>query len=78
MAISEKGSLKGYKLSIWWNKNKDTIKTLLASGCAIAVFFLPQIPDVTTSAGAAVLSGAVVKLLIDTVDFWLSDVEIKK
>jgi hypothetical protein len=74
--ISPSGSLKGYKFKVWLKKNKETIKMLVSGAVGIGVFFLPQLPDVATSAAAASVATGVTKLAADTVDFWISDVEL--
>lgn len=74
--ISKSGSLKGYKLKVWLKKNKDTLKALVSASVGIGVFFLPSIPDPGTSAAAAGISAIIIKLFADTIDFWISDVEI--
>lgn len=74
--ISKSGSLKGYKLKIWLKKNKETIKMLVSAAVGVGVFFLPQIPDPGTSAAAGSVATILTKLAADTVDFWISDVEI--
>lgn len=75
--VSKTASMKGYKFNIWWSKNKETIKILLASGVAVGLFFLPQIRDATASAAIGAAGGAVSKLLFDTLDFYFSEVKIE-
>lgn len=74
--ISKSGSLKGYKLKVWLKRNKETIKNLCIAGVGVAIFFLPQIRDPGMSAAAASISAIITKLVADTLDFWISDVEI--
>jgi hypothetical protein len=76
MGLSKAGSMKGYKLKIWLKKNKETIKALIVAGVGVSIFFLPQIKDPAWSAGAGSLAAIITKLIADTVDFWISDVEI--
>lgn len=74
--VSPSMSIKGYKFSVWWSKNKETIKTLLSAGVAIVLFFLPQIKDVSASAAVGVMGGAIAKLLFDTLDFYFNEVKL--
>ena len=74
--ISKAGSFKGYKFKIWLKKNKETLKMLASGAVGVGIFFLPQIPDPATSAAAAGMATAFTKLIVDAVDFKISDVEI--
>lgn len=75
--ISPAGSMKGYKFRIWWNKNKETIKIMLSAGVGLAMMFLPNIPSVQASIVTGGVSTAVSKLVFDTLDFWITPVNLE-
>lgn len=78
MGISKSGSMKGYKFKEWLKRNKETVKALIVAGVGVSVFFLPQIESPAVSAGAGSIAAIITKLVADSFDFWVSDVEIKK
>jgi hypothetical protein len=73
---SESMSFKGYKFKIWLKKNKETIKMLASAAIGVGVFFLPQIESAAASAAAASAATLISKLAADTVDFWISEVDL--
>lgn len=74
---SESLSFRGWKFKVWLKRNKETVKNLIVAGVGISVFFLPQVEDVALSAALASLSSIVAKLVTDSFDFWVSEVELK-
>lgn len=75
--ISKKYSFKGYRFYTWLNRNKNTIKILLTTAVGVTVFFIPAIKDPGLSAAAAAGSAAISKLIVDSFDFWISEVTVK-
>jgi len=75
---SKSGSLKGYKFNIWLKKNKDTIKNLASGAMGLLTFIVAPIQNPALAAGAGVVTATLTKLVVDGIDFWISDVEIKE
>ncbi len=75
-AVSPPGSFEGYSLRVWLSRNKGYLKALVSVAFGIVTTFLPQIKDTNLSiaAGSAVSLG--LKLALDALDFWLSDVAV--
>lgn len=76
--ISPSGSLKGYKFKEFCVRTKGTFKVFLMAVVAVLLFFIPQIRSVEMSAAVATAGAAFTKWIADLIDFWLTDVEIKK
>jgi len=64
-------SFKGYKFSVWLDKNKGTIKTIISAGLGVAAFFIPTITSPALSAAVGAGTASISKLLLDTFDYWL-------
>jgi len=75
--VSPAGSVKGYSLRVWLEKNKGYIKALVSVGFAAVTAMLPQIKNVNLSIAAASAVGIVSKLALDALDFWLTAVPIE-
>jgi len=67
MKISTKFSFAGWDWKKWLKGNKEATKLLVS---AIFGFWVPGSPEMK------VLAGAVLKLVLDTIDFWVSEVEL--
>ena len=74
MYMSKKGSFKGYSLKTWVRKNKDSIKKLLSGFCGIVALTQPNNLYIQLMFGIG--AGYVTKLMLDSIDFYLSEVEI--
>lgn len=75
MATSQQYSFKGWKFSIWLERNKDNIKLLLVAVGGIAVYYINSLPapwNVLTS-GIATVGG---KLILDTLEFFMTTVKL--
>ena len=74
--ISKAGSLKGYSFKVWFARNKDVFKTILIGVTALATYFSTQgVPQWAQIALTGILP-FIVKLAIDAIDFWTTDVKI--
>lgn len=74
MGISKAGSMKGYSLKVWIVKNKDTLKYLLMGVSGVMANI--SIDSVIWKWVATVVVPVLVKLGIDAIDFWTSEVKI--
>lgn len=75
--ISPKFSLKGWALKAWIVKNKDYIKTLGSALGGIAAYYMNIVPQPWNILIAALVA-IVGKIALDTLDFWSSEVQLKK
>lgn len=75
--ISAAGSMKGWQFLVWLRRNKDNLKLLAASLGGIATTYLGQLPAPwnVVIGGIAVVLG---KLVLDGIEFFLTDVELQK
>lgn len=75
--ISPAGSMKGYKFSVWFDRNKNNIKNLLMGVSALVTYFStlnnPQWLNILLTAIIPVL----LRLIIDALDFYSSDVRLE-
>jgi hypothetical protein len=76
MGISVSGSIKGYSLKTWLKRNKESLKVVIMATAGIIAFFSMQYLPIPIQASISALIAMAVKMGIDAVDFWLSDVEI--
>ena len=76
MKISKSGSMVGWNFWTWLKRNKDTIKAILVICVSVGTYYAtPNLPQGVIIAGAG-FSGLATKLVVDTIDFWISDVEL--
>ena len=75
MAISKAGSMKGWNFIEWLKKNKSSLKMIVEAASGIATAFVANLPPVWKIA-AGTLVVAVVKIALDTLDFYTSDVKL--
>ena len=68
--------MKGYKLKIWARKNKDSIKTLISATIGILVVSFPTNPILQVMFGLGSATGT--KLILDSVDFYISKVQLNE
>jgi hypothetical protein len=61
-------SFVGWNWKLWLKGNKEAFKLVLS---ALFGLWIPVTPELK------LLSGAVLKLFLDTVDYWVSEVETK-
>lgn len=67
--ISKTGSLKGYKVSAYWKKNKKYAKIIVATAVGLLVPLNPALKVIVIP---------VTHLIISGIDFYLSDVGFQK
>jgi hypothetical protein len=70
--ISKAGSMKGYSFKTWLARNKDTLKYLLMAVSGVATNMI--IEDVKLKWIATIAVPVLIKLVIDAIDFYSSDV----
>ena len=75
-SVSPAGSLKGYSLSAWFIKNKDTFKYLLMGISAILANMSTNNIAPIWSWSITIASPIVIKLAIDALDFFGSEVKL--
>jgi hypothetical protein len=78
MGISKAGTMTGWKLKTWAQKNKETIKLIIVASIGVATYVIANEIPVgwrEALAGIVTLFG---KLAADSFDFWISDVQIPK
>jgi hypothetical protein len=75
--ISPKWSMRGWAIKTWLVKNKDYIKTLGGAISGIIAFYMNIVPQPWNLLLAAV-SAIVGKMILDTLDFWSSEVQLKR
>jgi hypothetical protein len=66
--ISKGFSLSGWKLGKWLKGNKEAAKIVVSAGFGL---WIPADPALK------VLAGAVLKLVLDTIDFYASEVKLE-
>lgn len=67
-------SLKGWSWRVWLSRNKGPIKTLLSLLFAVLSSQIESVQVPEVKAALAVLVGLGSRLLLDVLDFWLSEV----
>ena len=72
--ISESGSMKGYSFNVWLARNKDTLKYLLMALSGVASN--AAIDNLYWKWAATVAVPVLVKLGVDAIDFYTSDVKL--
>ncbi|MFZ5988263.1 MAG: hypothetical protein ACOYWZ_14215 [Bacillota bacterium] len=73
---SEIGSLKGWKLKTWLSKNKGNIRLIIAGLFGLLSAYVSGL-NPAYALGLAAIVTAASKLVLDTLDFWISDVKIE-
>jgi hypothetical protein len=73
--ISAAGSLRGWRFKEWLIRNKDSIKLIVSVGLGFIASQFSNVEYVQLLFGGAGAIGS--KLIIDTIDFWATDVKIK-
>ena len=67
------GSLDGYKFETWFRKNKEDLKLIVTAIAAVGTYFLSSIQPPALNTAISGVAAAVVKFLLDGIDFWLTD-----
>ena len=76
MKVSKAGSMSGWSFWTWLKRNKDTVKAILVICVSVGTYYaVPTLPQGVVIAGAG-FSGLVTKLVVDSIDFWITDVEL--
>ena len=68
-----KYSLAGYSFWTWASKQKEEIKLLAAALCGVGTYYAGLVTVEPWHTLAGVAAGVMLKLVLDAVDFWLSD-----
>jgi hypothetical protein len=74
--ISEAGSIKGYSFKVWLSRNKDTLKLLLMGASGVAANVSSSGLNSTLKWTLTFAVPLIVKLLVDAIDFYTSDVKL--
>lgn len=69
-------SMKGYKLKEWFSQNKEGIKNIFSAGIGIMIFFNPLLQSPQLSASIGVIGAGLTKMIVDAIDFYLTDVKL--
>jgi ammonia channel protein AmtB len=73
--ISPAGSLKGWNFVTWVVKNKDSLKLIVSGAAGLATAFIANLNPVLAGA-LGTLVAAVTKMILDTIDFWVTEVKL--
>lgn len=65
-------SLKGWKFAKWWELNKSRVRLLVAGVAGLIIQAWPENPVLKIVFGGG--GAAVIMLILDTVDFYFSEV----
>ncbi len=74
MEISEPRSMKGYQFKVWLSRNKDTLKNLLIGVTALTTYFSTMSNPQWLQVVLTILVPGLVKLGIDALDYYSSEV----
>lgn len=74
--ISEKLSLKGWNFGVWLSKNKGSLKTILSLLLGLIATSFGNSAFVSALFGG--VSAAGTRIVLDTFDYFVSDVIVKK
>jgi hypothetical protein len=67
-----KFNLKGWSFKTWAKRNKDSLKLIISGSAGILSAYLAGLTPVY-SAGLGAIVAAVTKIILDTLDYWLSE-----
>jgi hypothetical protein len=74
--FSAKGSFRGWRFQEWLKRNKDSIKLIVSIGFGFLASQFSNVEYIQLLFGGVGAVGS--KLIIDTIDFWATDVELPK
>ena len=66
-------SMSGYSVKVWAIKNKGDLKLILVAAVAVVTFFVAKIQPPELNVAISGVVAAVVKLIADGIDYYLSD-----
>ena len=76
--VSPPGSFEGYSFREWIRRNVGNLKLLVSAGGAYALAQAGLIQDAALNGLACAALGVAVKLGLDALDYWLSEVPLEK
>ena len=69
---SPRFSFVGYSAPTWLSKNKESLKLIVVAVAGIGSYFVTKIQPPELNAAIAGVVAAVIKFLVDALDYWLS------
>ena len=73
---SKAKSLKGYKFKVWLKRNKKDLKFLVSTITGLSIALTINVKPLWAGFLGIVI-GIISRMMLDGIDFWLSDVEIE-